>query len=105
MVRSNQWPMRMNCKRTRLLEKNSATRTNHRALTRHIHRPYNACTPSGVVALMSVVKIARKNSVALGLVALVRKPVVKALPRLCGASGAAAAGSLSSVDLGLLRSS
>ncbi|MNT90721.1 hypothetical protein D3C72_2316870 [compost metagenome] len=53
---------------------------------------------------MSVVKIARKNSVALGLVALVRKPVVKALPRLCGASAMVVAGSLSSVDLGLLRS-
>ena len=42
MVRSNQCPMRMNSNRTRALEKNSATITNHKAFTKHIHSPYSA---------------------------------------------------------------
>ena len=42
MVRSNQCPMRMNSNLTLGLEKNSATITNHRAFTKHIHTPYNA---------------------------------------------------------------
>ena len=39
MLRSNQCPKRKNSNRTLLLEKNSATMTNHSAFTKHIHIP------------------------------------------------------------------
>ncbi|MNR62046.1 hypothetical protein D3C85_1839550 [compost metagenome] len=52
---------------------------------------------------MMVVKIARKNRVALGLVALVRNPVLKALNKVCCSADASAPLSPSIADLGLLR--
>ncbi|MOA63398.1 hypothetical protein D3C78_1891100 [compost metagenome] len=52
---------------------------------------------------MSVVKIARKNRVALGLVALVRKPVVNAFSKVCSSLDSSTSFSPSSTDLGLLR--
>ncbi|MNR23580.1 hypothetical protein D3C85_1406080 [compost metagenome] len=52
---------------------------------------------------MRVVKIARKNRVALGLVALVRKPVVNAFSSVCSTTGSFVSFSPSRTVFGWLR--